>query len=208
MDPNWVWLANLSRHNDPKRAPRGPIKVPFRNGQSNFSMLGTDRYCMVLTPLSRKPDFELSPAQDRPWAVFTELTDPNRLLQIGQIDALLLKEMAGEPDWTPAGVKYVCGKEIEVSSIALGGAFFNTLLVARALAEWPYPTAMMYRLRDDQMDDLCKITEDKFIDPTKTTMASISPVLLSSPTHIVIMCPIYHKEADAQTIVFPESAIV
>lgn len=167
------WLVTLCRTNDIEKAPTIPFTV--RLGKKPFSF-ATDR--MIVAVSAQEKKWPPPPPKDAdatpPYEAYERVVDSVHRAQktqreIGILDALILKEMAGEPNWEQEHVDGLWEDATHV--FCINGTYYAKAVLARALAAWTEPVALVHQARILEHEPPCDIliltTEDMaiFISP-------------------------------------------
>lgn len=158
------WLVTLSRANDITKAPAMPFTVRLGKVPFTFS---TDR--IVVAVSTRDKLWPPPPPKDAeaipPYQAYKNIVEAVKKAQqcqreVGVIDALLLKEMAGEPNWIPEHVEELWDEAHPVFKI--NETCYSQPVLARALASWTEPIALVGQAsfldRDPPHDDVLILT--------------------------------------------------
>jgi len=157
------WFKNLCRYNDGTKAPREPLSVLMSDG--DVYTFGTDLCSIVvahsLPGIESAHTFETASTTE-PFQKILEVVRAaqEQSKEVGVLDALLLKEIVGEPTWTKEEVEAIWEKE--QPNVCIGDSYYTVPVLARTLAGWQEPLAKVYQapaffMREGGRDDLLMI---------------------------------------------------
>lgn len=182
------WFKKLAAY----REGASPFGRPFAKGASLYA---TDSFCILRTAC----DEELA---ERFGTAGLELTTFWKTMNVifknvtpkGKIDALLLKDMAGEADWE---------NDFDDGVIQLLGSNFYKRPLARALMGWEAPEGKISIATSKDLS--LKMHSGQVVSADTPTK---SPVLLTSKDVQVILLPLLLDPSGDPVDVFPEDAII
>lgn len=144
------WLECLCRYNDPVKAPRTPFSVRMSDGV--IYTFASD-LCTIITAqgIQDVPTFEdLQKVQDETvrkiFSIVQSVQD--RCVEIGILDALLLKEILETPKWTQEEFLELWNSEREMPNVRINRACYSAPVLARALFGWSEPLARVFQVPD------------------------------------------------------------
>lgn len=187
------WLELVCKHNVPAQAPNRPFTMDLKGHDYSFA---TDRLFVAVSaqektwPAPPPPNVDAKPHYD----VFngvreTVLKAQGKQKEIGMIDALLLKEMAGDPTWSAEHLAEISRSGPDLIFI---NGFFSKPVLSRALAAWTEPAGLVYQApivkADDQLLNILILV-------CKDLALFISPCIL-------------HDASDADIVELPEGALL
>jgi hypothetical protein len=190
------WLSLLAKHNK-SPLPTQPFSAQELPG--TYVLYSTDRSSIIRVPCS-KEDHDRLHLEDKYLVGFFETMKGlyDGTVFKGQLDALLLKELAGPAFWSGG---------VNNGHVRLDGAYFSKSVLARALAGWEDPDAILARSAPKSMKML-DIDGNK-ISISDKKKEGVHPLLLHGRHALVIVGAAYFEEGEEpeEPIEFPDSAI-
>lgn len=188
-----TWLTLLCKRNTGKTPTR-----PFSAYDTNFVLYATDRISIVRVPCSEKQAAEYKSTDPYLEGFFSTMKKIYEGTHFkGKMDALLLKEMAGEPEW---------GENQTIGYIKLDGGYFSKTVIARALAGWDEPEAILARSSVKGAVSTNKDMEPIPLDDPKKPQ--VWPLLLHSRKALVVIAASFQGEPPDAFEEFPASAVI
>lgn len=187
------WLTLLSKRNTGK-TPARPFSAKDPGGSALYA---TDRVCIVRVPCSEAEATKYKikdPYLDGFFDVMTKLYEGTQFK--GTLDALLLKEMAGDADWQTTESK---------GCIKLDGGYFSKSVIARAMAGWKDSEAVLARSRPKNLVSTNKDLRIPLDDPKKP---EVWPLLLHGREELVVLGASFQQEPPEEHDEFPSSAVI
>lgn len=187
------WFERIAEFREGK-----PFERPFVKSGFLFS---TDTICVLRTAATEETTAAF-PVGDLDVSVFWGILRDayKNLAPVGSIDALLLKEMAGEPSW-----EHEVDDADGAGYVKVHSAYFNKRVLARALAGWTSPEAKFSQVKSRELT--LNGNEGKKV---KNDSPETYPIVLTSGDLQVIISPtlLATKERKVADVTeFPESAI-
>lgn len=199
MDQNEIF-KNYCKHNTEDKAP--PIPYNFTYRRVDYT-IATDGHSMIMAPATQRWD-----RKEGPWDHMYESLDRFALRILtefrstGQLDALVLQELAGPPKWSKGALLEVRGLNSRPRDLLLvGNQHFGRLLVARVLAGWTSPMTEFGVIRMGKDDD---------VDKEKEEPDQLLPLVLRSDVWSAILMPINIELLDEGSRVtqYPEDFVL
>jgi hypothetical protein len=189
------WLSLLTKNNK-SPTPTQPFSAQELPG--SYVLYATDKKSIVRVPCS-KEDHDRLHLEDKYLTGFFEtmkaLYDGTKFK--GQLDALLLKELAGPAFWAGG---------VDNGHVRLDGAYFSKSVLARALAGWEDPDAVLARSapKGHWMLD----TEGNKVSVSDKKKTEVHPLLLHGRHALIVVAAAYFEDEEPEEVIeFPESAI-
>ena len=185
------WFTRVALY----RGKDAPFGQPFVKGPNIYS---TDGRCILRAKCESEEEAEEFNSESMDLGAFWKNLSVayKGLTPKGKIDALLLKEMAGDPLWEKAD-------PTESENLLLDGAYFYTATIAKALAGWEEPMAKFGRIVSKDMAIFGKGKKKVMADT-----AASSPIVLTGMKAQVIILPFEADKEGGDDVIFPESALV
>lgn len=168
-------------------------KVPFsaQEIRGTYVLYAADKHCILRVPCSEEDAVRYR--SNDPY--LTSFFDTMKGLYDGtvfkgQLDALLLKEMAGDPNTET------------VSYLSLDGAYFSKKVLARALSGWEDTTAVL--ARSVPKGFIYKGKDESGIKVTKENV-HLHPLMLHGKHALLVVAPALVEEGGSEE--FPSGAI-
>jgi len=176
------------------RGKDAPFGQPFVKGSSLYA---TDGHCILRTQVDDLAISEEFSAEGMDITGFWKNMKAayKGIVPKGQIDALLLQEMAEPPLWEKAN-------KDNTKILLVDGTLFYSAAIANAMAGWTEPSAMFSRIISEDMT--IGDRRKKKVIPNRT---ETSPIVLTGEEVQVIILPFF-SEGEKADLEFPESALV
>src|ERR1019366_7961566 len=167
------WLTRLCADNDAARVPTTPFSV---NLGGDYYTLATDRFALVVVLPDPTSIFLLNTNACEKKVIRLAQTMQKNSTEVGMLDALLLKELVGEPQWGPEHMKTLLAPKC---SIRIRETHYAIPVLARLLAGWDDPLARVY-----QAPIIAKDNAPALLLTTQGMVLICAPVRLRNGGHI------------------------
>jgi hypothetical protein len=190
------WLTLLAKNN---QAPTPNVPFSATEMPGTYVLYATDKSAIVRVPCSREDCERLRCTEPYLTGFFDTMKDLyGGTVFKGKLDALLLKELAGAAFWS--------GK-VDNGHVRLDGAYFSKSVLARALAGWEDPDAVLARTVPKKMS--MTATDGSKLSISDARRSEIHPLMLHGRHALVIVAAAWFDDDEPESVVeFPPDAIV